>query len=121
LYGERIFLAEVPAKGVLPTYYFLAMAGGRLNTRMLAGVGIPMGTNGGATAMEFSGVSDMSGAFIQTSLGGHARRQAEVTVAINDKFFSVGLQGHVMSAGVVKAFGVDRGGQVYAYKPQNIV
>jgi hypothetical protein len=71
--------------------------------------------------MEFSGALDMSGAFIQTSHGGHARHQAEATIAINDKFFSVGLQGHVMSAGVVNAFGVDRGGQVYAYRPQNIV
>jgi hypothetical protein len=59
---------------------------------MLAGVSIPANTFTSATANEFSGMSDFSGAFIQTTLGGAARRAAEATVAINDKFFAVGLQ-----------------------------
>merc|ERR1711898_76771 len=50
--------------GTPMTYYFIAQSGGRLNTRMLANVGVPAMTNDGvwaSSAHEFSGVIDLSG------------------------------------------------------------
>ena len=89
------------------------VAGGKKNSRVLSKLAIPAGAFGSATASEFSGVADASGAFRQTTLGGAARRIADVQVAINDKSILIGLQQHSMSGGVVAAFGADRGGQVF--------
>ena len=117
-YGERTFLFELPTvASKLPEYYFLAQSGGAWNTRMMAGVSIPAGTHGRAAAHEFSGASDFSGTFTQTELGGQARREAEMEVDINDKYLCFGLQAHTIREGVVKYFGADRGGQLYAFKP----
>merc|ERR1712167_373328 len=44
-FGERTFIAEARLDGTPMTYYFIAMSGGDDNTRMLAGVGVPAGTN----------------------------------------------------------------------------
>lgn len=116
-YGERTFLYKLPEAGVKPTYYFLAQSGGAKNTRTLAKVSIPPNTWGRATSHEFSGSGDFSGMFTQTTLGGSARRAAEEAVAINDKWLFCGLQAHTISEGVVKFFGGDRGGQIFAMKP----
>eukprot|EP00873_Tetraselmis_striata_P029959 jgi/Tetstr1/450223/TSEL_037261.t1 len=94
----------------------MAMAGGELNNRSKARVGIPVGAAGPPTSTEFSGVADMSGAIAQSELGGAARRAAQAEVAI-DKITAVGLQMHSHHGGVVDHFRVDRGGQVYAYQP----
>ena len=121
-YGERMFIAEIPAAGVKPTYKFIAQAGGSLNTRTKAGVSVPAGTAATATASEFSGVADLSGILKEgTALGGAARRAAEATVSIEDKYIAVGLQHHSASGGVIEKFNLDRGGQVYIYKPDNIL
>ena len=117
IYGERIFLYKLPAPGVLPTYYFLAMAGGKANTRAMANVCIPALTSDGVSSAEFSGASDMSGVLIQETLGGYARRQAETTVPINDKYLAFGLQFGLCDVGLIDAFGLDRGGQIYSFKP----
>jgi len=93
------------------------MAGGKSNTRVLAGVSIPPNSFTRLTGNEFSGASDFSGTFTQTTLGGAARRAAEATVSINDKYLCFGLQAHTIGGGVVNYFGADRGGQMYAFKP----
>jgi len=116
-FGERTFMYKLPPAGVKPTYYFLGMAGGKSNTRVLAGVSIPPNSFTRLTGNEFSGASDFSGTFTQTTLGGAARRAAEATVSINDKYLCFGLQAHTIGGGVVNYFGADRGGQMYAFKP----
>ena len=123
-YGERMFLAEIPAAGVKPTYKFIAQAGGSENTRTKAGASVPAGTASAASARasEFSGVADLSGILKEgTATGGAARRAAEATVSIEDKYIAVGLQHHAANGGVIQKFNLDRGGQVYIYKPDNIL
>ena len=122
-YGERMLIAELPAAGVMPQYKFIAQAGGSENTRTKAGVSVPAGTATAETAAasEFSGVADLSGILKSgTAVGGYARRQAEATVAIEDKYIAVGLQHHSATKGVISDFNLDRGGQVYIYKPDNL-
>ena len=124
MYGERMLIAELPAAGVMPEYKFIAQAGGSYNTRTKAGVSVPAGTatNETARASEFSGVADLSGILKSgTALGGYARRQADATVAIEDKYIAVGLQHHSATTGVISDFNLDRGGQVYIYKPDNML
>ena len=119
-YGDRMFISKMPAANTAATYNFVAMAGGKKNSRVLSKLSIPAGAFGSATASEFSGVADASGAFRQTTLGGAARRIADVQVAINDKSILIGLQQHSMSDGVVAAFGADRGGQVFMWDVANL-
>ena len=122
-YGERMLIAELPAAGVMPEYKFIAQAGGDENTRTKAGVSVPAGTatTETARASEFSGVADLSGILKSgTAVGGYARRQADATVAIEDKYIAVGLQHHSASRGVISDFNLDRGGQVYIYKPDDM-
>ena len=107
----------------MPEYKFIAQAGGSYNTRTKAGVSVPAGTatNETARASEFSGVADLSGILKSgTALGGYARRQADATVAIEDKYIAVGLQHHSATTGVISDFNLDRGGQVYIYKPNDL-
>lgn len=128
-YGERMFITsalehEIDGKDI--TYYFVAMSGGDLNTRMASGVGIPAGTNCGARAHEFSGLFDMSGllrkaedgkfALSASDSGLHKRKNDKMT-KINDKTILLGLQAHNMACGVIKYFGADRGGQWLLYQP----
>lgn len=119
-YGDRLFVAEMPAANTAATYNFVAMAGGKSNTRMLSGVSIPAGTFNRATGSEFSGVADASGALRQTTMGGAARRIEEIQVGINDKSILIGLQQHSISKGVVETFGADRGGQIYMWDVANV-
>ena len=123
-YGERMFITPVSLTEPL-TYYLVAISGGPLNTRMLAGVGIPAGTNSKADSHEFSGTMDMSGilaknpdgSFVCSAGDGYCKRQQEALVPINDKIIGIGLQAHNLFAGLIETFKGDRGGQVYAYKP----
>ena len=119
-YGDRMFIAKMPAANAAATYNFVAMAGGKKNSRVLSKLAIPAGAFGSATASEFSGVADASGAFRQTTLGGAARRIADVQVSIDNKSILIGLQQHSMSGGVVAAFGADRGGQVFMWDVDNV-
>jgi hypothetical protein len=123
-YGERMFIAKVDSS-VKPTYYFMAMSGGKLNTRMLAGVGVPAGTNTGADSHEFSGIVDLSGLLSKdangnyhaTTTDGLGKRMGERATSINKKVIALGLQAHNLNGGVISTFGGDRGGQVYAFQP----
>ena len=117
-YGERMFISKRPEAGANPQYHFIAQAGGSLNTRSMSKVSVPPKTWARAASFEFSGVVDFSGILSQSTLGGFARRTAEAAVAINDKIIALGLQPHGIAGGLIQAFGLDRGGQVYAWKPQ---
>ena len=127
-FGERTFLTKVRMDGTPMTYYFIAQSGGRLNTRMLANVGVPAMTNDGvwaSSAHEFSGVIDLSGMlardangnFLATAGVGYQTRLQERLTPINNKTIAMGLQAHQLSAGIVRAMSGDRGGQLYAYQP----
>ncbi|EJK67681.1 hypothetical protein THAOC_11255 [Thalassiosira oceanica] len=128
--GERMFISSVlehEDDGEELMYYFMAMSGGKYNTRMMAGVGIPATASSSAGGHEFSGVIDLSGMlkkekkdsskFSISAGDGHAKREAELEVPIEDKLIVLGLQAHNYHSGVVEAFEADRGGQVLLYKP----
>jgi len=127
-YGERMFITgplEHDDDGEELTYYFVAMSGGDLNTRMVAGVGIPAGVNTSPRAHEFSGLFDMSGLLrkdgkdfaLEASDSGFRKREEDAKVGINDKYIMVGLQSHNFDGGVIGTFGGDRGGQWLCYQP----
>ena len=129
VYGERTFITRVRTDGVALTYYFIAQSGGALNTRMVARVGVPAGTNDGywaSAAHEFSGIIDLSGMLARDASGnwiatagvGATKRMAERQVPINNKTLVMGMQAHQQTAGIIRAMGGDRGGQLYTYKPQ---
>ena len=131
-YGERMLLTgplEHDSDGKKLTYYFLAMSGGSENTRMKAGVSVPAGTWSKATSHEFSGVFDLSGLLVRDADGefvlsasgtGADKRAADRLVDINDKQIMVNLQAHSQNSGVLEAFQLDRGGQIYMIQPKNI-
>jgi len=48
---------------------------------------------------------------------GYKKRQADLTVPINDKHITLSLQAHNFLGGVVADFRADRGGQLMMYKP----
>ena len=124
--GERTFISKVRTDGVPMTYYFIAMAGGASNTRNIAKVGVPALVNpAGTQGFEFSGVilsgmlaRDASGNWIATAGVGATKRTADKLVPINNKTIAMGLQAHNLNNGIINAMAGDRGGQVYAYKPQ---
>lgn len=125
-YGERMFISKLnETLGVAPTFYFMAMSGGNLNTRMINGVGIPAGVNTAVGTHEFSGVVDLSGLVARDSNGnfladtatGYAKRLAERAVPTNQKLIGIGLQAHNYWAGVIETFSGHCGGQLYAYQP----
>jgi len=125
--GERMFISselEHEADGKELLYYFMAMSGGKYNTRMSEMVGIPSTASGGGGSHEFSGVIDLSGMlakkgdkFVIDAHDGEAKRMAEHTVPINEKQIVLGLQGHNMRDGTIAALQADRGGQVLLYTP----
>lgn len=125
-FGERTFLTKVETDGTPMTYYFLAMSGGDDNTRNKAGVGVPPGTNAGASAHEFSGVTDASGITAKNADGswmvhahdGYSKRQADKSMTINEKLIVMGMQAHSLSGGLIRAFQGDRGGQNYIMRPK---
>jgi hypothetical protein len=125
-FGERTFISKVETGGNKMTFHFIAQSGGDDNTRNAAGVGVPAGTNlGSGAGHEFSGAMDLSGMLAKNSDGSFkikagapgAKREAEAKVNINDKIIAMGLQAHSLTGGVIHAFRGDRGGQIYAYKP----
>ena len=125
--GERTFISKVRTDGVPMTYYFIAMAGGASNTRNSARVGVPALTNTASpTGHEFSGLIDLSGLLARDASGnwiakagvGATKRMAERMVPINNKTIVMGLQSHNLVGGIISAMAGDRGGQLYAYKPQ---
>jgi len=92
---------EHEADGKDLTYYFVAMSGGKENSRMKAGVGIPAGTmcfdgeKFNADSHEFSGLFDLSGLLRKNNNGvfvvkasdtGAAKRANDAQVAMNDKY-----------------------------------
>eukprot|EP00536_Pseudo-nitzschia_multiseries_P001605 jgi/Psemu1/322147/estExt_fgenesh1_pg.C_210001 len=127
-YGERMFITKLEHsrdKKEL-TYYFVAMSGGKHNTRIVNKVSIPKGTWSKVNGHEFSGVFDMSGFFAKNGDGsymveaadtGTAKRKADRSVAINDKLIMVNVQAHTQGGGLLAAYQLDRGGQIYLYKP----
>ena len=148
--GERMFITsalEHEKDGKELSYYFMAQSGGKYNTRMAEGVGIPATANGGGGSHEFSGVIDLSGMLAKNSgrrlkgskkkkkkgtkapkgtktdswminaHDGQAKREVEHMVPINDKLIALGLQAHNFNSGVIEAFKADRGGQVLVYQP----
>jgi len=127
--GERMFISsalEHEKDGKELTYYFMAMSGGKYNTRMAAHVGVPATTNDGGGSHEFSGIIDLSGMvakesgssnFMIKAHDGAAKRAAELKVPINDKLIALNLQAHNLDSGAVKALKADRGGQVLVYQP----
>lgn len=136
LLGDRMFITsplEHDDDGVDMTYYFVAMSGGKENTRALAGAGVPSGSlcHDGekyvTDSHEFSGLFDLSGLLrrdedtggfaLSASDGGMAKRQNDAAVSINDKYILIGLQAHSHTCGVIEAFQADRGGQWLVYQP----
>ena len=145
--GERIFITstlEHENDGKELTYHFMAMSGGKYNTRVSELVGVPSIASGGGNAHEFSGVIDLSGMlakkgallmekthmkgnnvrkklkngqFLINAHDGEARRLAEHMIPINDKLIALGLQAHNLNDGVIAAFKADRGGQLLLYQP----
>merc|ERR1712113_80152 len=130
VYGERCLISspiEYDDDGEELTWYFVAMSGGSLNTRMMEGVGIPAGVNGYAGGHEFSGIFDMSGFFYEKNNGefalkakddGYMRREYEAEVCINDKDILLVVQAHNFREGVIAGLQCDRGGQWMIYKPE---
>ncbi|CAB9514235.1 WGS project CAID00000000 data, contig chromosome [Seminavis robusta] len=134
-YGERMFISsplEHEDDGEDLTYYFVAMSGGKQNSRQVAGVGVPAGVacHDGekfkADAHEFSGLFDMSGLLRKNDDGtwgmsasdtGVAKLANNALVDINDKYILVGLQAGNFACGVIGAFQADRGGQWLLYQP----
>ena len=134
-YGERMFISSVlehEADGEDLSYYFVAMSGGKANTRQKAGVGAITGTacHDGekfmADSHEFSGLFDLSGLLRKDEDGnfamsaadtGAAKLKNQAMVDINDKYILVGLQAGNLACGVIEAFQADRGGQWLLYQP----
>lgn len=127
-YGERMFITsplEHEEDDKTLNYYFVAQSGGSDNTRMASGVGIPSGTNCGASSHEFSGLFDMSGLLrkegcefgLRANQTGFEKRKHDKLTTINDKTILLGLQAHNMACGIIKYFGADRGGQWLLYRP----
>ena len=102
--GDRVFITsplEHEADGNDLTYYFVAMSGGKENSRQVAGVGIPKGVacfdgeKYESNAHEFSGVFDASGLVRKDETGsfamsatdtGFAKRTNDALVSINEKY-----------------------------------
>jgi hypothetical protein len=127
-YGERVFLAPIEHEddGKELTYYLLAISGGALNTRIVAGVSIPFGTFGTGTSHEFSGSFDASSFFVKDADGeyvlsasgtGYDKRRADAMVPINEKSIVMNLQAHSFGGGILATFQLDRGGQIYLLRP----
>ncbi|KAL7538869.1 hypothetical protein ACHAXR_008838 [Thalassiosira sp. AJA248-18] len=133
--GERMLITselEHEADGIELNYYFVAMSGGKSNTRMVEGVGVPKGVacHDGSTyhtdSHEFSGVYDVSGLIRKDESGafvvsaedtGVAKRENDRQVGINDKYIVNVLQAHSYQCGVIGAFNTDQGGQWFVYQP----
>jgi hypothetical protein len=96
---------------------------------MVAGVGIPAGTNKEAGGHEFSGIFDLSGLLRRSNNGdfalkasdpGWVMRKQAARVELEDKYIMLGLQAHNFAGGVIDVFRGDRGGQWLIYQPENM-
>lgn len=127
--GERCLISsclEHDEDGKELTYYFVASSGGSDNTRMKAGVGIPMTSNEAAGSHEFSGVFDLSGLLrkengeftLSASDEGFYKRAEEKKVLTNDKYIMINVQASNMNDRIMVQFGADTGGQVMIYRPR---
>lgn len=134
-YGERMFITsplEHSSDAKDLTYYFVAMSGGKYNTRQMAGVSVPAGTachdgeKWKADSHEFSGLFDLSGLLRKDEDGnfamsaddtGAAKIANNALVDVNDKNILIGLQAGNLACGVIGAFQADRGGQWLMYQP----
>lgn len=135
LLGDRMLISsplEHEPDGMNLTYYFVAMSGGKENTRAMAGVSVPAGLRCfdgekyATDAHEFSGLFDLSGLVRRDANGtftlaaaddGSAKRANDAAVPINEKNILLALQSGDYFCGVIGAFQGDRGGQLYIYKP----
>ena len=82
--GERMFISSVlehESDGQELTYHFMAQSGGKYNTRMDAGVGVPATASGGGGSHEFSGVIDLSGMLAKTDGMRRRLRQTKASKA----------------------------------------
>jgi len=127
-FGERTLISsaiEHNDDGIELDYYFIAFSGGNRNTRHMAGVGVPAGSNGYAGTHEFSGIYDLTGFLykedgdfhVKSSDRGVMKRRADALVPINEHYILKGLQAHNYRAGPIASNGLDRGGQWLIYKP----
>ena len=69
--GERMFISTVlehEDDGAELMYHFMAQSGGKYNTRMANGVGVPETSNIGGGSHEFSGIIDLSGMLAKTGV-----------------------------------------------------
>lgn len=129
-FGERMFVyrnslsyGQSPAN---KPFKFIAQSGGKKNSRMLASVGVPAGSNTDVNSHEFSGVDDLSGFFVKSNNAfvlkaadaGYKRRELARTVTMNDKLILIGLQSHNLNSGVISRFNADRGGQWLLFQPR---
>lgn len=77
--GERMFISSVlehEDDGNELTYHFMALSGGKYNTRMSSLVGVPASSNDGGGSHEFSGIIDLSGMLARQGSGnGRDRRR----------------------------------------------
>lgn len=74
--GERMFIVKLEHESDDQelTYNFIAQSGGKYNTRMAGGVGVPAESNPSGASHEFSGVIDLSG---MISMGGRRKLQKQ--------------------------------------------
>jgi hypothetical protein len=126
--GERMLISsclEHEEDGNELEYYFVAMSGGVLNSRMTAGVGIPKTSNEAAGSHEFSGVFDLSGLLHKEEDGtyafsasdpGYVKRAAEKMVDFNDKYIMVNVQASNMNDRIMVEFGADTGGRKFSIR-----
>jgi len=113
VYGERMFWTKVDLQDPKElTWYWGAQAGGRKNTRMMAGVTIPSNSHGSPKESEFSGVWDLT---LATTAGANnfERLQASLSLPIKEHLLAINLQMHGVTGGDVKHTLSDRGGQTY--------
>jgi len=122
-YGERKFVAKM---GDPIIYYFAAMSGGPLNSRIVAGVSAIEGAVSRADGHEFSGGFDLSGLLHKDADGKFSlaypappgeKRRLDSATPINEKTMLVSLQAHSNLGATVPSFYSDRISQVLMFQP----
>ena len=102
-FGERMFLAEIPAAGVKPTYKFIAQAGGSRTPAPRRALPSRRHRQPRAPGRRVLRRRDLSGILKEGTATGGGRRAAEATVSIEDKYIAVGLQHHAANGGVISS------------------
>lgn len=131
-YGERKYVLPVTDSMTLRdevTGYLLAIAGGSLSPRALAGVATLGGSFSQATSSEFSGSWDVTsliarkrdGSFYsQEELNGRGRKKVELDTPLRKHTFVGSVQHAGESAGQVASQEADQGGQILMYNFDNL-